>query len=94
MYWVLYDISSDRRRNKLARLCLDFGLKRVQKSCFLGDMKKQQRSKFERQMEQILEPEDQVCLIPIPEKSVPEMKTWGKNIDLQAEFAPALVCFA
>jgi CRISPR-associated protein Cas2 len=36
--WVVYDISKDRTRTKIARRCLDFGLYRVQKSVFLGDV--------------------------------------------------------
>ena len=36
--WVVYDISKDRTRTKIAKRCLDFGLYRVQKSVFLGDI--------------------------------------------------------
>jgi CRISPR-associated protein Cas2 len=36
--WVVYDISKDRTRTKIAKRCLDFGLYRVQKSVFLGDL--------------------------------------------------------
>ena len=36
--WVVYDIAKDRTRTKIARRCLDFGLYRVQKSVFLGDL--------------------------------------------------------
>jgi CRISPR-associated protein Cas2 len=36
--WVIYDISKDRTRTKIAKRCLDFGLYRVQKSCYLGDV--------------------------------------------------------
>jgi CRISPR-associated protein Cas2 len=36
--WVVYDISKNRTRTKVAKRCLDFGLYRVQKSVFLGDI--------------------------------------------------------
>ena len=36
--WVIYDIAEDRTRTRIARRCLDFGLYRVQKSVFLGDL--------------------------------------------------------
>jgi CRISPR-associated protein Cas2 len=36
--WVVYDISKDRTRTKIADRCLDFGLQRVQKSVYLGDI--------------------------------------------------------
>jgi CRISPR-associated protein Cas2 len=36
--WVVYDISKDRTRTKIGDRCLDFGLQRVQKSVYLGDI--------------------------------------------------------
>jgi CRISPR-associated protein Cas2 len=36
--WVIYDIAKDRTRAKIAKRCVDFGLYRVQKSVFLGDI--------------------------------------------------------
>ena len=36
--WVLYDIESDRARLRVAKFCKQAGLYRVQLSCFLGSM--------------------------------------------------------
>jgi len=36
--WIVYDISKDRTRAKIAKRCLDIGLYRVQKSVFCGDL--------------------------------------------------------
>jgi CRISPR-associated protein Cas2 len=36
--WLVYDISSDRTRTRIAERCLDMGLYRVQKSVYLGDL--------------------------------------------------------
>jgi hypothetical protein len=36
--WVIYDISNDKARPKIADRCLDYGLYRVQKSVFLGNL--------------------------------------------------------
>jgi CRISPR-associated protein Cas2 len=36
--WVVYDISKDRTRTKISDRCLDYGLQRVQKSVFLGEV--------------------------------------------------------
>ncbi|RCK75370.1 MAG: CRISPR-associated protein Cas2 [Anaerolineae bacterium] len=33
---VIYDIQDDRKRNKIADICLDYGLDRIQFSAFLG----------------------------------------------------------
>jgi CRISPR-associated protein Cas2 len=35
---VVYDISNDRVRSKVADFCLDYGLERIQFSAFLGDL--------------------------------------------------------
>lgn len=35
---VIYDISDDRIRGKVADLCLDYGLQRIQYSAFLGNL--------------------------------------------------------
>ena len=34
--WFIYDISSTKKRTKVAKLALQYGLYRVQKSVFLG----------------------------------------------------------
>ena len=35
---VIYDIVSDRIRNKVADICMDYGLNRIQYSAFAGDL--------------------------------------------------------
>jgi len=35
---VVYDISHDRTRGKIADFCLDYGLDRIQYSAFIGDL--------------------------------------------------------
>ena len=36
--WVIYDISDDNIRTHSADVCKKYGLYRVQKSCFLGEI--------------------------------------------------------
>ena len=57
--WVVYDITKDRTRTRVAKRCLDFGLYRVQKSVFLGDL-------APNRIEEILL-EKTACLDPEPE---------------------------
>ncbi len=35
---VIYDIVSNRVRNKIADICMDYGLNRIQYSAFAGDL--------------------------------------------------------
>ena len=37
-YLLIYDISHDGARNKVADVCLDYGLARIQYSAFLGQL--------------------------------------------------------
>ena len=36
IYWVIYDISNDRTRSRVASKCKNYGLDRIQKSAFIG----------------------------------------------------------
>ncbi len=38
LVWVIYDIETNKVRNKVAKTCKNAGLYRVQKSVFLGDI--------------------------------------------------------
>ncbi|MDD5735896.1 MAG: CRISPR-associated endonuclease Cas2, partial [Methanothrix soehngenii] len=38
LVWVIYDISENRYRSRVAKICKNYGLFRVQKSAFLGDL--------------------------------------------------------
>lgn len=44
---VLYDISSDRLRAKIADACLDYGLERVQFSAFAGELSRVHQRELE-----------------------------------------------
>ena len=43
---VIYDLTSDKERDRLANLCLDFGLARIQYSAFLGDLSSRLKQRF------------------------------------------------
>lgn len=38
IYWVIYDITKNKIRTKISNICKDYGLERVQKSSFLGNI--------------------------------------------------------
>lgn len=40
LYWAIYDISSNSKRSRVASKCKNYGMKRVQKSAFLGHLTK------------------------------------------------------
>ena len=91
-YWLLYDISCPRRRLKVVQLCLDYGLRRVQKSCFLGEMSKLKCQEFEKSLSAMVSEEDSVYLIPITDAVIEGIKSWGISA-LDIALADPAVCF-
>ena len=48
--YVIYDIVKDRVRKKIADVCLDYGLKRIQYSTFLGKINPTRRRALEEKL--------------------------------------------
>lgn len=38
LYWVIYDISENKVRTKISSKCKNYGLQRIQKSAFVGEL--------------------------------------------------------
>lgn len=51
---VIFDIPSNKIRNKIGEACKDYGLERIQKSCFLGDMNHNRREELRLRLRKIL----------------------------------------
>jgi len=47
---VIYDISDDRTRLRVANLCKRFGLSRIQRSAFLGDIPSSRRKELVKRL--------------------------------------------
>jgi len=67
---VIYDITSDRLRAEVAQTCLDFGLGRVQYSCFAGDLTRNRREMLEIAFRGLLwgqdaQPTDAIYVLPL-----------------------------
>jgi len=78
MYILLvYDISNDRRRSKIADACLDFGLDRIQLSAFLGQLTRTHQEELMLKLENILGDEPgNIQLYPIDRES------WEKRLEV------------
>jgi CRISPR-associated protein Cas2 len=82
MYCLLiYDISHDGTRQKVADLCLDYGLQRVQYSAFVGDLSvAHQRELFGAIKAKIKRQAANVQLFPL------DAKSWsGRRVFAQGE---------
>ena len=82
MVWVVYDITENKVRNKIARICLNKGLYRVQKSVFLGTLNHNERDSLSLECEEIINPDiDSVYIFPMDNKSFKQVKLLGQAFD-------------
>jgi len=67
LVWVIYDISENRIRSRVSKLCKNYGLFRVQKSAFLGDLNRNESDSLALECEAIIEESDSVYVFPMCE---------------------------
>lgn len=66
MCLVIYDITDDKRRNKLATLLKTFGLARIQYSAFRGELNTNDRMVLAQKVYRFVEEEDDsIFIIPL-----------------------------
>lgn len=80
--WVLYDIKKDKSRSKVAKLCKQSGLYRVQKSVFLGSLEDNEKDTLELTVnEQIDEKTDSVYIFPMSKNELRQTALIGQAFD-------------
>ncbi len=82
--WVVYDITLDKTRTKIARRCLDYGLYRVQKSVFLGDLEPNRVEEILLFSREILDLDtDSVYIFPMCRPDFDRVRIVGQGFDRQ-----------
>ncbi|RJP56750.1 MAG: CRISPR-associated endonuclease Cas2 [Candidatus Auribacter fodinae] len=66
LYWLIYDISSNSKRLKVSEKCKDYGLYRVQKSAFLGDLSKNKAEMLLEEVQDIMAESEGDCVFMFP----------------------------
>jgi len=80
--WVLYDIRKDKVRNKVAKLCKQAGLYRVQMSVFLGNLNEHEKDSLELEIEEMINEDiDSVYLFPMNQKELKQTVLLGQAFD-------------
>lgn len=75
-YLLIYDISHDGTRLKIADACLDYGLERIQFSAFLGELSPTHQRELLLKIKQRLGKHGaNIQLFPLDEKAWKERKT-------------------
>ncbi len=68
---VIYDISEDKIRNKVAEACKDYGLERIQWSAFMGKLGTNRREELHmRLIKTIKDKEGNIQIYPICSKDI------------------------
>ena len=80
--WVLYDIEKDKVRTKVAKLCKQAGLYRVQFSVFLGTLDNNVKDTLELQIKELIDEEkDSVYIFPMSKAELQMTALLGKAFD-------------
>ncbi len=80
--WVMYDIKKDRSRTRVAKLCKQAGLYRVQYSVFLGTLEKNEKDALELQIEELInEDVDSVYIFPMSKNELQQTSLLGQAFD-------------
>lgn len=82
LVWVIYDITDNRTRQKVSDRCKSYGLYRVQKSVFLGDINTNDRDSLGLECEELIDTErDSVYIFPMDEQSFKKVQLLGQAFD-------------
>lgn len=66
LYWIIYDITENRIRLKISELCKNYGMHRVQKSAFLGDLTKNKAEMLAIEAKEIIPPDSEDAMFIMP----------------------------
>ncbi|MFQ6084422.1 MAG: CRISPR-associated endonuclease Cas2 [Candidatus Aminicenantia bacterium] len=82
LVWVVYDIVETKKRTKIARACKNYGLYRVQKSVFLGNISKNDIDELAVKCKDLIDVEkDSVYIFPMCEDDFKKVKLLGQAFD-------------
>lgn len=82
LVWVIYDIVETKKRNSIAKSCKGYGLYRVQKSVFLGDLNRNEIDELSLRCKDIIdEDEDAVYIFPMCDDDFKKVRLLGQAFD-------------
>ncbi|KXS46748.1 MAG: CRISPR-associated endoribonuclease Cas2 [Methanohalophilus sp. T328-1] len=80
--WVVYDISDNTCRKHVSDACKNYGLYRVQKSVFLGELNANERDSLAIECEEEIDEDvDSVYIFPMDDQSFKKVKLLGQAFD-------------
>jgi CRISPR-associated protein Cas2 len=86
---LIYDIEEDRLRTRIAGVCLDYGLERIQFSAFFGKLNRNRRQELALKLQSELGDESgRMRIIPVCEQDLKDMwvlEQYRRNADELAD---------
>ena len=83
MYLICYDIAKNPLRTKMAKVIIDAGLDRINKSVYLGSIADRSLTLLENQLVQLMQhkadPTDSLIFLPLTKVEVRNMRIYGHN---------------
>lgn len=82
MTWFIYDISDNKVRAKIVKIAKEYGLYRVQKSVFLGNMNRNKLDEIILESKKIINfNEDSLYIFPMCEEDYRKVILLGQSFD-------------
>jgi len=81
LVWIIYDISADRPRTKIAKACKQKGLYRVQFSAFVGSINRNSLDELALQMEELMADDDKIYIFPMCEDDFRKCRLLGEKFN-------------
>lgn len=80
--WIIYDIRKDNARRRVAKRCRQMGLSWVQKSVFLGRVKKKTLLAFRKDVPQLINLRtDALFIVPMSRPEYRRVVQFGRGFD-------------
>lgn len=80
--WIIYDISDDKLRSLIGKICKNYGLYRVQKSVFLGTLNSTEFDSIYSECDDLIDKEtDSIFFFPVCEVCFKKIKISGISFD-------------
>ena len=94
LVWILYDIVENKPRGKIAKLCKEAGLYRVQKSVFLGTIERNRLDELRLAIEDWSDDKvDSVYIFPMCEPDFKKVVLLGQAFDKKLVTDEIMVLF-
>lgn len=85
LFFVMYDIESNKVRHQVAKYLLKMGCYRIQRSIFLADLTPERYEKIRTELTEVqsyYENEDSILIVPVSTDLLKAMRIIGKSIDV------------